>query len=272
MPLTRVPCPARQAAEGTRRAPGSASAGFRERRVPRAPVTTMLQAGSPGGCHASDGILAVASVGNAAAAEAAQSGQPGRLIVDVEDHHDVRVAVVPVPTAMIRSMTPRTWAAVTAARSSSRPSRIASSIGSTTSGPAGSSAAISGYGRTRDHLRAAVPARSSDRTTGPGWWPRPAAASCSHRPSARSGHHPRAGSGPRPVPSAAARPARSRSSARLTRRHGHADALAPATIPPAYAPGPACTAPRRTAHTARPPRPVKHRHSSRRNPASHSHA
>ena len=50
------------------------------------------------------------------------------------------------PAAMIRSMTPRTWAAVTAARSSSGPSRTASSSRVHDVRP-GSSAATSEYGQ-----------------------------------------------------------------------------------------------------------------------------
>ena len=97
------------------------------------------------------------------------------------------------PAAMIRSMTPRTWAAVTAARSSSGPSRTASSSRVHDVRP-GSSAATSEYGQPGMICALLFPARSSGRTTGPGWSPRPAAASCSHRPPAGSGHHP-AGSG-----------------------------------------------------------------------------
>ena len=182
-----------------------------------------------------------------------QPGQPGHVVAGVEDHHDVRVAVTPVPGARsAASMTSRTWRGGHRGHVVIRaqPDRVQQPR-STTSGPvpARRPASTASPGSS---ARCPSPAVDMAEQPAPGWWPRPAAASCSHRPPAAAAR-PARGSGS-PASAQRSRRPRSRRVQRVIQR-----AMA-APVPRRQrqsrqrpAPARPRTAPRRPARTARPP-------------------
>ena len=165
-------------------------------------------AAAPGWCPAAP---APARAGPAAARPA------GQLVAGVEDHQDVRVAVMPVPggddplddpadlggghrgQVVIRTQPDRVQQP-----GPRRPGPVPARLPASTASP-GSSA------------RCFSPARSSGRTTGPGWSAASGRSQLLTSTASRIRPSSPASSGPRQLPSAAARPALSRSSARRTK-------------------------------------------------------
>ena len=170
----------------------------------------------------------------------------------VEDHHDVRVAVFPVPGGC----QPRDHVADLGRGHRSQvvvrpqPDRVPAA-GSRTCGrvPARRRASTASPGSS---ARCSSPARSSGRTSGPGRGRVRPAASCSHRRPAGSARRATRAAAARTVPAAAARRGPRRSSARRRGRRARGGTPAPGIVPRASAPALACTAPRRTPRTARP--------------------
>ena len=161
-----------------------------------------------------------------------QPGQPGHVVAGVEDDQDP--AGRPRASARRRSAgrrprgpgprSPRSHrhrdpAAPRPAPRSRRCGPAPAPRSPSTASP-GSSAPDPSRGRRRG------------RTAAPGWWPRRAAASYSHRRPAPAGHRRPAVTAARPATAAAGRYRSGRGSPRHTARHGRAGAPGPATARP----------------------------------------